>query len=111
MRRERRRFEHLPVATSLTIIDVQSGRRLTGSSINLSRGGVGFYCEKFLKPGTHVTFVFHFGHGAKAKDESIGATVRWSKIEGDGAIGGAEFEALLSDLAFPLLTDRLLAAI
>ncbi len=111
MGQERRRFDHVPVAMSLTIIDEDSRNHLAGASINLSRGGVAFYCEKFIKPDTHVTFVFHFGYGSNAKAESIRATVRWSKIEGEGAIGGAAFESLLSDVTFPLLSDRLFAAL
>lgn len=111
MGQERRRFDHVPVAMSLTIIDEGTRSHVNGSSINLSRGGVGFYSERFLRPDTHVTFVFHFGYGTNAKTESIHATVRWSKIEGEGAIGGAAFGSLLSDATFPLLSDRLFAAL
>ena len=110
-RQERRRYRHVPFAISLTIVDEAAGRRYHGSSINMSKGGVGFFCEKFLQPNTQIVCVFHLGRGADRVDESVHAIVRWSKIDGDGAIGGAAFEQPLSQQEFPTLSDRLYAAV
>ena len=110
-RQERRRYQHVPFATSLTIIDQTTGRHHHGSSINMTKGGVGFFCEKFLQPNTKVLFVFRLGHGSDLVEETVPATVRWGKIDGDGAIGGAEFAQPLSQQEFPTLSDRLYAAV
>ena len=95
----------------MTIVDETTGRHYHGSCINLSRGGVGFFCEKFLQPNTKVTCVFHLGHGSDRVDERVPATVRWGKIDTDGAIGGAAFGEPLSQRANPVLSDRLYASV
>ena len=107
---ERRRYRHVPFATSLTIVD-EAGHHYRGSSINLSKGGLGFFCEKFLQPNARIVCIFHLGHGAERVDEHVPAIVRWGKIDTDGAIGGAAFEQPLTIQTFPALSDRLYTAV
>jgi len=108
---ERRRFDHVPLAVQLTVVDQAANKRYHGCSTNLSRGGVGFYLEHYIQPGTPVEIVFHISCGSSIRTERVEAVIRWSHVEGEGALIGAAFVQLLSDSACPLVSDKLFAAL
>ena len=101
--KERRRYEHVPFSTSLTIIDLASQRRYEGRSIDLSMGGIGFYCERFFQTGAGIAVLAQIGRPGGDRLTPIHATVRWARVEGDGAVMGAEFGEPLSPASQPRL--------
>ena len=103
---ECRRFPHVPFSTDLTVVDLLDRRRYAGHSIDLSRGGIGFYAERFFPAGTRIDVVVPAGPGP-GRAVSLPATVRWSRIEADGAVMGAEFDTLLGPAVCPELYERL----
>jgi c-di-GMP-binding flagellar brake protein YcgR len=105
--RERRRYEHVPFSMELTIVDLQDNRRYKGRSINLSLGGIGFYAERFFEVGSRLTILAQPGHSRDQRVRPITVTVRWSRVEAEGAVMGAEFSQLLSPAVHPELYESL----
>ena len=108
--KERRLYKHIPFSAELTIVDRATRRRYKGYSINLSLSGIGFYGERFLEAGTPINILVHLGQAITDQPEQITAMVRWARVEGDGAIMGAEFDSPVTSANMPQLCERLYTA-
>ena len=100
---ERRQYERVPFSCDLTIEDLGNGRRCKGCSINLSRGGIGFYADSFLATGAHVGIHLWVDRTEGRRPVELLATVRWARVEDRGAVLGAEFDCALTPAEQPLL--------
>ena len=103
----RRRYEHIPFSVELTVVDLADNRRYKGHSVNFSLGGVGFYCERFFESGARVAVVPHLRGVPEHRLRPITVTIRWSRVESDGAVMGAEFSQVLSATVHPELYEAL----
>jgi len=93
---ERRRYVRVPFSAELMITDSSSGEACRGRSINLSRGGIGLFCEKFFPTESRLVIQVKLLHKGKEIKDELNGIVRWAKIEQDGAILGVEFENTLN---------------
>ena len=93
---EKRRYVRVPFSAKLTIMSVSGKQVYRGNSINLSRGGIGLYCEKFFPTGARLVIQVEMHHKGKVIKDQLTGIVRWAEIEQDGAILGVEFDELLN---------------
>ena len=93
---ERRKYVRVPFSAGLTITSISGQQTCSGNSINLSRGGIGLYCEKFFPTGTRLMIQVEMHYKGRVIKDQLSGTVRWAKIEQDGAILGVEFDELLN---------------
>ena len=106
---EKRRCERMPFRTRLTVLDAVTKRACQANSIDLSISGAQFHAGRFLVVGTHIRIRFWLGQGGQSVPVELGATVRWARVEQDGAIMGVEFDGLLSPSYCPELYEQLFA--
>lgn len=102
---EDRRFNRVAFFTELTVRSVSSGRQCKGNSIDLSRGGIGFYSEKYFPPGDRVLIGFLLRGPDGVRSISVAARVARSRVEAEGTLIGAEFEVPLSPINHPVLCE------
>jgi c-di-GMP-binding flagellar brake protein YcgR len=107
MMQERRRYERVPFSADLSVLDLTSGARYQGHSVDLSQGGIGFYCPRFLPVGSRVRLFIWLTGGGRRRCVAVEAQVRWARAEETGAIMGAEFDCLLNLAHQPLLYECL----
>ena len=103
-----RRYERVSFSVELTVFDLTGGPPCKGRSINLSRGGMGLFVERFFPVGRQVS-IHVFLNDARGKRVTVPlpATVRWAQAETAGAILGTEFDAPLTPGVEPLLCKYL----
>lgn len=104
---ERRRYEHVPFFAPMTISAAAGDKTCSGSCINISRGGVGFYSERFFRPGEKITLVMEIRQGSRKVPVSIAARVIWARAEPEGAMLGAAFETPVTPSSQPVLCECL----
>lgn len=102
-----RRYERVPFLTQVEIKDLSTGTGLPGRSIDLSRGGIGFFCRRFIPPGTPILIQINMHKGRIKLTACARAVVVQAKFEDSGAVMGAAFEPVLHPAVQPLLCDYL----
>jgi hypothetical protein len=102
---EQRRYERIPFSTDVELRDSGSGHVCRGRSIDLSRGGIGFFSDRFIPAGTHVRITLSCRASGRPVAVTVGATVRRATTEGGGGIMGAQFDEILSPLSEPVLCE------
>ena len=103
--RQRRRYERISLSMDLEVKDLSTGRTWRGRSIDLSRGGMGFFAERFLPKGTPIRIHLQVPWDGRHVTAQVGATVMWSRTEGDGGVMGSMFDIELSPLNQPVLCE------
>ena len=101
----RRKYDRIPFSTTLEIVEVDTGHRIPGRSIDLSRGGVGFYAERFIPAGTRIRVNLDLPAGYRPATVWLSATVMRATSEGAGGIMGAQFDSPLSPVSQPALCE------
>ena len=104
---ERRRYERVPFSAKLTVVDVASGHRFKANAVDISAVGIGFYAETLFAENSRISIPLQLKDDGREELVELGATVRRSRLEQDGAIMGAEFDAPLSPARQPRLYERL----
>jgi len=104
---ERRRYQHVPFCTKLTIIDMTDQRRHDGHSIDLCLRGIGFYVERFFPAGARIAVIPRLNTEGHPSAQPVEAVVRWSRVEREGAVVGAEFVQTLGPSVHPELYETL----
>lgn len=101
-----REHERVPFTKRLTVMDSISGRKYEGNGIDISVKGIGFYSEKFLAEETRISIQVWLDE-TKKDPVWINATVKWAKLEQDGAIIGAQFNNLVKSAEHPRLYEMI----
>ena len=101
--KSRRAYERIPFIKRLTVLDVNTNRIFDANGIDISVKGVGFYSSKLFQKGHHVSIQIWLDDVSQKDPVWIGGTVKWSKLEQDGAIMGIEFDALIKPAEHPKL--------
>ncbi len=110
--REQRRFERVPFIRNGRLSVVPDGLPLEVSTIDLSQGGVGLFCSRFLERGEAVQISLQVGDGdGKPLIETIMATVAYGRVEMEGNYLGIEFSYPISQASHPALWATLRAAL
>jgi hypothetical protein len=91
-----RKYERVPFSTRVEVRDQGSGMACTGRSIDLSRGGIGFFADRFLPKGSRIRLTVNMRVSGRPVAVTLDATIMRSQTEGDGGIMGAQFDKVLS---------------
>lgn len=104
-----RAYERVPFTKRLTVLDADSGQKFNAFGIDISVKGVGFYSKKFFQTDERISIqVWLEDDSEKDKDPVwINATVRWSKLEQDGAVIGVQFDTLIKAGEHPRLYEMI----
>jgi hypothetical protein len=102
---EKRRFERVPFSTTVQIRDQGTGLVTQGRSIDLSRGGIGFFAERFLPQGTRIRLTLTMRIQGRPVTTVVDAIVMRATTEGAGGVMGAQFDKVLNPLAQSLLCE------
>ncbi len=105
----KRRYERMPFITRLTVLDAVTKQACEGSSIDLSATGTQCYAERFLAVGTRISIRFWLRGLDGTVPGEVEGTVRWARIEQDGAMMGVEFDVPLSPSHCAELYEKLFA--
>lgn len=103
----KRRYERMPFMTRLTVLDAITRQDFEGSSIDLSVVGAQCYVERFLAVDTRIRIRFWLRGLDGTAPVEVEGTVRWARIEQDGAIMGVEFDVPLSSSHCAELYEKL----
>jgi|WetSurMetagenome_2_1015567.scaffolds.fasta_scaffold56391_3 hypothetical protein len=98
-----RKYERIPLSKTVEITDMSTGITCHGQTIDLSRGGLGFFAERFIPAGTHVCVTLSVELDGKPTVVTTLATIARAEPEGSGGIMGAAFDDPLSPVHAPLL--------
>ncbi|MFT7461857.1 MAG: hypothetical protein ACI9EF_000191 [Pseudohongiellaceae bacterium] len=110
--REGSRYERVPFLHDGQLAVLPDGKPLEASSIDLSQGGVGLFCPRFLDKGTSVSVSFQFADSnGQLQRESVVATVAYGRVEMEGNYLGVEFTNPLTQDGTPALWVVLQAAL
>ncbi len=102
---ERRKYGHVPFFASAV---VRAGQVVSQAScVNISRGGVGLFCERFYGPGQRLQLDIQLRVAGKTTVASLAVRVVWARAEADGAMLGAEFETPVTPQTQPVLCEVL----
>lgn len=104
---ERRRYGHVSFFAKLTIRSACGQTTCGGSCVNISRGGIGLFSERFFAPGERVQLVMDLRSGGQTVKVTVAARVVWAKAEADGTMLGAEFESPVTPASQPVLCEHL----
>lgn len=102
-----RRYERVPFFTDLEIKDLTSGKACRGRSLDVSRGGMGFFADHFMPKGSRVRISLRLRRGDRWISVQLDAIVMRSLVEEGGAIHGVAFQPELSPATCPDLCDCL----
>jgi hypothetical protein len=100
MNQPRRIYQRIAFSAEVTVVG-PDGRAVPGHSINLSRGGIGFYSATFYPLGARVRVEVR--HAIVGGVVSLVGTVRWAQADETGTAHGVEFDLPLSPAAQPRL--------
>ncbi|MGA2914646.1 MAG: PilZ domain-containing protein [Sedimentisphaerales bacterium] len=103
----RREYERVPFVKRLTVRDVESGGKYEANGIDISVKGIGFYSKKFFSKDTRVAIQVWLDEDTQKDPVWINATVKWSKLEQDGAVMGAQFDTLVKPTEHPKLYEMI----
>jgi c-di-GMP-binding flagellar brake protein YcgR len=99
---ERRLYERVSFSVDLEVVNLSTGQTCRGRSIDLSRGSMAFFAERFIAKGTRIRIRFWIKDNGSPVVIQVAATVQRAQTEGDGSIMGAEFDAPLDPKSQPL---------
>ncbi|HOF17597.1 MAG TPA: PilZ domain-containing protein [Phycisphaerae bacterium] len=102
-----RHYERVPFSVDLEVQRVADGKSFAARSIELSRDGIEFFARKFIASGAAIRLVFLLKQDGQTQPVVLNATVREARMEAGGVVMSAQFEAVLSRTAQPLLCERL----
>jgi len=100
-----RAYERVPFARRLTVLDVNSGQKFEANGIDMSVMGMGFYSKKFFQKNSRISIQVWLDNVSQKDPVWINATVRWSKLEQDGAVMGVQFDAPVKSAEHPKLYE------
>jgi len=110
--REQRRFERVPFIRDGRLAAVPDGASLEVSTIDLSQGGVGLFCSRFMERGVPVQVSLQLGDDqGHTLIETVMATVAYGRVEMEGNYLGIEFAYPISQASHPALWDALKTAL
>jgi hypothetical protein len=104
-----RSYERIGFVTELEVVDLAGENRWAARSVDLSRGGLGFFCRKFISTGTRVKLAIRLrrlpvgGSSQPVQTAYVTGMIVHSRIEDEGAIMGCKFDKDLSPSEQPLL--------
>lgn len=101
----RRECERVPFMKRLTILDVESGQKFEANGVDISVTGMGFYSKKFFQRNSRISIQVWLDGDLQQDAVWIGATVKWSKLEQDGAIMGVQFDTFIKSTEHPKLYE------
>ena len=96
-----RRYERVGFPAAVTVHNLDSGECFTGESIDLSRGGIGLFTERFIPQGASLRIVVQLP-GGRGQAEVHGTVVR-ARTETGGAVMGISFHTPLTPQLSPEL--------
>jgi len=102
---ERRRHERVPLIANLTVEDLRTGQSYPGRSIDISRGGMGFFSSKFLPVGMDIRITMQLSRNGQPCQAQVYARVVRGSVETGGAVMGAVFDSELTPGAQPILCE------
>jgi hypothetical protein len=100
-----RAYERVPFAKRLTVLDVNSGQKFEANGIDISVMGMGFYSKKFFQTKNRVSIQVWLDNVSQQDPAWINATVRWAKLEQDGAVMGVRFDTIIKSTEHPKLYE------
>ena len=110
--REQRRFERIPFIRNGRLAVVPDGASLEVSTIDLSQGGLGLFCSRFMERGVPVQVSLQIGDDqGDTLIETVKATVAFGRVEMEGNYLGIEFSYPISQVSHPALWDVLQTAL
>ena len=102
---ERRRYARTSFSAELLITSPGGQPPCRGHSIDVSRGGIGFFSDRFLDPGTRAQITILTRRRGEPVTAVVPATIRWCRFDEAGAIAGAEFDDAISPSTHPELCE------
>ena len=102
---DNRKYERVPFSATVKVLDRETGLVVRGRSIDLSRGGIGFFAERFLPQGSHIRLILTMQAGGRPVTTAVDAVVMRATTEGAGGIMGAQFDRVLNPLDQSLLCE------
>ncbi len=100
-----RKYERVTCCMAVEIKDLSDGRTCRGRSIDISRGGMGFYVPIFIAAGSRVRITVALMRQGRPVTATINALVRRASAEDGGAILGVEFDTVLAAATQPDLCE------
>jgi Tfp pilus assembly protein PilZ len=94
---ERRRHSRPSIIGKITVSTAASQSVVEGFTINISRGGIGFYMPIPLEMNTEVHLVLRFRDENEEVEEGLAGRVRWIKPLGTFYAVGVQFTELKED--------------
>jgi len=102
---ERRKYGHVPFFAPVV---VRAGQVVSQAScVNISRGGVGLFSQRFYGPGQRLQLDIQLRVGGKTTVTSLAVRVVWARAEAEGTMLGAEFETPVTPQTQPVLCEAL----
>jgi c-di-GMP-binding flagellar brake protein YcgR len=98
----KRSYERVSFSVDLEVLNLSTGQTCRGRSIDLSRGGMAFFAERFIAKGTRIRIRFWIKDNGRPVVIQVAASVQRAQTESDGGIMGAEFDAPLDPQSHPL---------
>ncbi len=100
---EKRHWERVSFFRKLVVQETISGRNFESNGINISVGGIRFYSKKIFQTGARISIQICMNNKLHTENALVNAIVKWSKIEQDGAVTGAQFETSIKPADHPIL--------
>jgi len=100
-----RAYERVPFTKRLTVLDVNSGRKFEANGIDMSVIGIGFYSKKLFQKDSRISMQVWLDNISQKDPVWINGTVKWSKLEQDGAVMGVQFDTLIKSAEHPKLYE------
>jgi c-di-GMP-binding flagellar brake protein YcgR len=96
--KDRRRHPRISIMGLLRVILPGDARSREAYLANISRGGVGVYLHKDVKPGQKIAIMLYLKDKAgQEKEEKINTRVMWSGPTGDLYMAGLQFEKMAKE--------------
>ncbi len=102
-----RRYERISFFAEVEVTDLARGKTFRARTIDLSRGGVGFFARVFVPTGSRVRLAIAFRYGGQDRRCILPGVVMQARPEDDGVVIGAAFEQALAPANQPVLCDLL----
>jgi len=101
----KRAYGRVPFTGRLMVLDASSGQKFEANGINIGVAGIGFYSEKLFQKDSRISIQVCLDNASHLDPVWINATVRWSKIEQDGAVMGVQFDTFIKSVEHPELYE------
>jgi len=104
---ERRAYARVPFTNKLIVLDMNTGHKFEANGIDISVMGIGFYCKKLFQKEHHVHIQVWLDSGERVDPVLVSGTVKWAKLEQNGAIMGIQFDMLIKAADHPELYEQI----